>query len=110
MGRPPKADLSARLLKLLHLIGSNLAALRDEQSVSQADLARLSKVSLTTINEMEARRCRDVRLSTLSSIAQALDVPLTRLFAKSDLDLNEKDRAQLLQASEAIARITRKLE
>lgn len=109
MGRPPKASLPADLSSILRLIGSNLTALREEKGLSQAELARKSQVSTTTLNEIETRQFRDIRLSTLSSLARALDVPVVRLLQSSDVELQSRDQVQLLKASEAILRITRKL-
>ncbi len=110
MGRTPKSHLPPELVELLQHIGGNLIALRQEKNLSQAELARRARVSLTTVNEAETRQFRDIRLSTLTALASALDVPVTRLFVASDLEeLTSRDQAQLLKASEAILRITRKL-
>lgn len=83
--------------------------MRLERKISQAALARQAGISITTLNEIETRRCRDIRLSTLSTIARTLGVSVNELLNKSDLKLNSGDRAQLLKASEAILRITRKI-
>ncbi len=109
MGRPPKSDLPHELGLLLKKIGNNIVALRQEKGLSQAELARRSKVSLTTLNEIESRPFRDIRLSTLFSIARTLEVPVIRLFEFSDIELNSRDQARLLKASEAIVQIARKL-
>lgn len=77
--------------------------------LSQAELARRSKVSITTVNEIETRQFRDVRLSTLSALARTLQIPVVRLLQSPDFDLSSRDQTQLLRASEAIFRITRKL-
>lgn len=109
MGRPPKSDLSPKLVKLLQQIGANIAAIRRDQNLAQAELARRAKISLTTLNEIETRRFRNIRLSTLCAIAQALNVSVHQFFMVSDVDLSSRDRQQLLQASESILRITKKL-
>jgi len=110
MGRPPKLNLSHRFSELLHQIGSNVRYYREEQGLTQAELARRAKISNTTLNEIETRQFRDVRLSTLSVLAQALDTTVVHLLSGSDVELASKDQTQLLKASEAILKITRKLK
>lgn len=109
MGRPPKSNLPVEFAELLHQIGANIAFARKEQEISQAELARRAKISVTTLNEIETRQFRDIRLSTLSLIAKALALPVARLLDRSDIELSSRDQVQLLKASEAILRITRKL-
>lgn len=110
MGRPPKTNLPNELTQLLKKVGSNLSAIRKEKGLTQSELARRSKVSITTINEIETRRIfRDIRLSTLTALSSALGVPATRFFWSSDLELHQRDQAQLLKASEAISRIAQKI-
>jgi transcriptional regulator with XRE-family HTH domain len=110
MGRPPKLNLSPRFSELLHQIGSNVRYFREEQGLTQAALARRAKISNTTLNEIETRQFRDVRLSTLAALAQALETPVMHLLGGSDIELPSKDQAQLLKASESIMKITRKLK
>ncbi|MBI2604908.1 MAG: helix-turn-helix transcriptional regulator [Deltaproteobacteria bacterium] len=109
MGRPFKKDISSELLMLLERIGKNIAYYRAERSMSQAELARKSGISATTLNEIETFKPRDMRLSTLYSIARALGIAPVQLMSDADLDLSAKDHATLLKASEAIFRITKKL-
>src|SRR4051812_17919020 len=109
MGRPVKSHLPAELAGLLKQIGANLTDLRAKKGLSQAELARRSKISTTTLNEIESRQFRDVRLSTLSALAHALGVSVIEVLQSSDVEINSKDQARLLKASEAIVRITRKL-
>jgi hypothetical protein len=61
------------------------------------------------VNEIETRQFRDIRLWILTALAQTLQVPVTRLFESTDLQLHSRDQAQLLKAAEAIMRITRKI-
>jgi len=110
MGRAPKSDLTPEFSQMLRQIGANLSSLRSERKMSQAELARQAGVSTTTLNEIETRQFRDVRLSTLSSLSKALDVPVTRLLERSDVQLRNRDQVQLLKASEEIFRIVRKLK
>lgn len=109
MGRPPKKDLHPDLSKWLQQIGGNLAALREEAEMSQAELSRRSKVSLTTINEIESRRFRDIRMSTIVALARGLGTSPMLLLRSSELKLKSSDQTRLLKASEDILRITKKL-
>lgn len=109
VGRPFKKDISTDLLALLERVGRNIAYYRAERSLSQVELARKSGVSVTTLNEIETFKPRDMRLSTLFAIARALGIPPVQLMSAAELDLSAKDHATLLKASEAIFRITKKL-
>lgn len=110
MGRPAKPNLPLDFQQLLRQIGANIIALRQEIEISQAELSRRSKVSITTVNEIEKKQSRDIQLSTLSAIAKTLKVPVSRLLEQSDVEISKRDQAQLLKASEAIVRITKKLQ
>jgi len=109
MGRTPKQNLPEELSVLLDAIGANIIALRESASMTQAALARSAKISATTLNEIEARRYRDIRLSTLVSIADALGVNVLYLFPPADNRIGSHDSMTLLKASEDILRVWRKL-
>lgn len=109
MGRTPKSHLPNELASLLRQIGNNIAAIRQEKGLSQAELARRSKISATTLNEIETRQFRDVRISTLTAVASTLKVSVVQFLESSDLQISNHDQAQLLKASEAILRVTRKI-
>lgn len=110
MGRKPKTNLPNDLVKTIRRVGANLHYYRLDAELTQAELSKAAQVSVTTINEMEARRCRDMRLSTLVSLAKALDVPLIKFFGESDLKLGSEDKQKLLRASEDLAVLIRKLK
>ena len=107
MGRKPKS-ISQDLARQLERISTNVRRLREARKFSQADIARRSKVSTTTVIEIETKPVRDIRLGTLVAIASALDVDVVRLLHGSDLRMPESDKALLLKASEDILRVTRK--
>ena len=109
MGRPPKPELPFELKVLLKQIGINIRIIREERGISQAELARRSSISTTTMNEIETKRFRDIRLSTLTAISQALNVPVIEILKSTDVDLESKDQARLLKASEDLLKITKKL-
>ena len=109
MGRPPKLHIPADLKRILLSVGKNIRARREKLKISQVELSRRAKVSQTTLNEIESRSARDIRVSTLLLIAEKLGVSLSELFMESDLQLaKSNDHAQLLQASETILRIAKK--
>lgn len=112
MGRPPKSDLPNDLKKVLTSIGRNIRALREKQDIKQAELARLAQISVATLNEIEVKCQRDIRLSTLTAIAQRLKVSVEHLLIGSDLeaDMSSSDKAQLLRASETLLRISKKIQ
>jgi transcriptional regulator with XRE-family HTH domain len=84
---------------------------REKLGLSQAELARRSKISLTTLNELESRSFRDIRLSTLVALSQNLKLPVAALFYESDLDFaSSSDQAQFLKASETLSHITKKIK
>lgn len=110
MGRAPKDNLPKELAEILAVIGANLTSARTEHQLTQIDLAKKSKVSVTTINEIESRRFRDIRISTLISLAKALDISFYNLLVSSDVSLERSDHAKLLKASEDIVRIVSKVK
>lgn len=73
--------------------------------MSQVELARLSKISTTTINEIERHRLGDIRLSTIAAISDVFGIPVTRLLATSDVDLTHRDRSRILRATQLIMAI-----
>ena len=109
MGRPTKDSLPKDLSQLLQQIGNNISVIREDRELSQAALARQAQVSITTVNEIETRKSRDIQLSTLTSIARVLNVEVAQLLQGSDLELNSRDQEQHLKASDTLLRITRKL-
>ena len=109
MGRPPKKDLPPELRRWLQNIGANLSALREASDMTQAQLSKRSKVSITTINEIESRRFRDIRMSTLVALSEGLKVPLLQLIKGTDIKLKVNDQTRLLKASEDILRIAKKI-
>lgn len=111
MGRPAKPISSAELAKILDQVGANIRLHREGKEMSQIALAKRAKISLTTLNEIEGRRFRDIRLSTLSALAQALQVPFIKLLERSAVqELSRTDQLQLLKASESIRRIAKKMK
>lgn len=64
-------------------IGVNVGRIRSERNVSQSELSRITSINRSHINRLENGRC-NVSIDVLVKIADALDVPLARLFAGLD--------------------------
>ncbi len=109
MGRPPKKYLPVDLTVLLEQVGKNVCHYRLEKQITQSELARISKVSITTINEIETKQFRDIRLATLVSIAKALDISAVQLLQSPNVRMNSRDQQMLLKASEDIWKITQRM-
>lgn len=57
--------------------GSKLSELRRERRLTQEQLAERANISARQVTNLEGARVGDPKLSTLSNIAAALDIPLT---------------------------------
>lgn len=111
MGRAPKSNLPKGFQSLLKVIGGNIRSFREQRGLTQAELAKRSNISTTTLNEIETKTHRDIRLATLYGLAETLKTPIVSLFLESDLkDITHKDREKLLQAGRIISRITKKID
>jgi transcriptional regulator with XRE-family HTH domain len=98
------------LRALLQILGINVTSLRESKGLSQVQLARLSKISTTTINEIERHHLRDMRLSTIVAISEVFGVPVTRLLATSDVGLTRRDRTRILRATQIITTILKRAQ
>ena len=65
--------------QILHTLGRRIAFLRKKKGMSQDDFAEVSGKMVNTISKIE-RGITDLRVSTLISIADALDVSVSDLF------------------------------
>jgi len=69
--------------ELYKTIGSNIKYFRERRKLTQPELAELAGISLSYISKLEAENCeKSVSISTLNSIANALDVRLIRFFER----------------------------
>jgi transcriptional regulator with XRE-family HTH domain len=64
-------------------IGTVLRKARKRRGMSQRDLAKLSKVSLATIHDLEQGAAVDTRMETARKLAVALQVPTTLLLNRA---------------------------
>jgi len=76
------AILNARgeiMATITQRLGSRVRRLREQKKMSQLDLSQKAHLDLTTVNEIENGN-REPMLRTLWKIANALEVPLSKLF------------------------------
>jgi len=105
MGRSPTQPLDPKLKTLLRQIELSIKEARLLKGLSQAELSAKSKVSSSTINEIEKRHFRDIKLSTLISIANILETNVVSLILPSQIELSENEALKLLKAGETLLEI-----
>jgi transcriptional regulator with XRE-family HTH domain len=65
-------------------LGERIRQAREEYGMSQAELARRSKVSQTTMNEIEQGETLDPRVSRLIAVADVLHLSLDALLGREE--------------------------
>lgn len=108
MARIPKS-YDKELGKLIRAVARNLKAIRVEGGVSQNELARRSKVALSTINELENEVVSDFRMSTIVTLAKTLGCGPLDLLGISDLDLKDSDRKEFEKAVKILSRLRHRM-
>ena len=73
---------SIRKGKGVDVMQVNLKEVRTKHKLSQEKLAELSGVSRVTIANIECGKTKEAKISTLLSLAKALNVSLTSFFKK----------------------------
>jgi transcriptional regulator with XRE-family HTH domain len=81
--RRPAADRSEANAAISTALGAEVRALRRTAGLSSTDLARRSGLSAAMLSRIEAG-ATSPSLASLSALADALGVPVARLFAKHD--------------------------
>ncbi|MGE4232053.1 MAG: helix-turn-helix domain-containing protein [Bacteriovoracia bacterium] len=109
MPRVSKQYEDKYLLKLVNHIGQMLRFYREEANLSQNKLAKMSGVSISTINEIENRVVNDIRLSTISTLGKHLGIDPLKLLVPGNLELSEDDKKNFRLAFNLLDRIQRKL-
>lgn len=109
MVRVKKQYKDKQLSELLKIISVKIKAYRQELDLSQNQLAKLSGVALSTINEIENLVVRDVRLSTLTTLAKFLKQNPIDLMVGSNIQLPEDDKNDLIKIGEQLGRIIDRL-
>lgn len=67
-----------------HDLGERLKFLRTSRGISQMELAKATKLSQSTIAQIETGR-KDASISSIKELAKALDVDVASLFAAEDV-------------------------
>ncbi len=83
----PKKDLRKPSKQITEVLAENLLAFRREQQISQEQLAELCNLHRTYIGSVE-RGERNVTLSTLEVLAQAVGVSIPLLLTPTNHDKN----------------------
>lgn len=97
------------LVKIIDYIGKMIRRYREEAELSQNKLAKLSGVSVSTINEIENCVVNDVRFSTVTTLAKHLGVDPLKLIVPGNFVLNEDDRKEFRSAIKILDRINSRL-
>lgn len=67
-------------------VGSRISYLRQKRNVTQTELAKLAKLSQSTIAQIESDQ-KDPSLQSIISISEALEVHVSILFAADDVHI-----------------------
>jgi transcriptional regulator with XRE-family HTH domain len=97
------------LVKIIDYIGKMIRRYREEAELSQNKLAKLSGVSVSTINEIENCVVNDVRFSTVTTLAKHLGVDPLKLIVPGNFVLNEDDKKEFRSAIKILDRINSRL-
>lgn len=97
-------------MNYLRTIGANLAAARRRRGMSLSDLASASKISKSTVHEIE-RGQANPRLDTLYAIATALDINLGDLIAEDAprLRVTRADEGSVVTGASVTARLMQRV-
>ena len=86
MGRRSRKEIhfqDPRLESLIKNFCVNIKIMREAENLTQQELAEKSQLAVNTIAEIEQQRIENLRLSTITSLGNALKVPPLKLLKKS---------------------------
>ena len=109
MPRVKKNYENNHLHKLVRHVGTMLKFTREQASLSQNKLSKISKVSISTINEIENFKANDIRLSTISTLAHYLNVNPLCLLVPSKFELGVDDKIKFKKAVKVLDEINRQI-
>ena len=66
--------------EIMKIIGANIRAARLKKGLSQAQLAKLAGLHISTISDLELAKRKDTVLATLDKIVKVLGINLAQLF------------------------------
>ncbi len=79
-----KAASKDKAVSLEYNLGERLRYLREQRKLTQAELAKMSKISQATIAHIE-KQTKDPSVETLRKISEALDIHVATLFTTNDV-------------------------
>lgn len=82
MSREGKENLSKNISE--HSVGARIGYLRQKRGITQVDLAKMAKLSQSTIAQIESDK-KDPSLKSLTMISKALEIHISILFADEDV-------------------------
>jgi len=109
MARLKKLYDDKQLSKLVTNIGVMLKFYREKAELSQNQLSRRSKVSISTINEIENFKVNDLRFSTICTLAPHLKIDPLVLIVPSKFEIRDDDRASFKKAVKTLSDISKRL-
>ena len=109
MPRTNKHHNDKYLSKLVTQVGRLLRYYRVEAGYSQNQLAKISGVSISTINEIENCIVNDMRLSTISTLGHHLGIDPLQLLVSGNFVIAEDDKKDFRSAVKILDRINRRL-
>jgi transcriptional regulator with XRE-family HTH domain len=74
MARVKKGIRDKELAKLIRNLAKNLREIRQARGITQQTLAYSAQMAISTIWEIENEQIEDLRMSTITAIAQALKI------------------------------------
>jgi len=98
------------LSALLKNVCRKLTVFREEAKLSQNELARHSGVALSTINELENEVATDIRFSTVTALARALERKPIEFMTDSDLNVTDLDQRELEKAYQILRKLHLKFQ
>lgn len=105
MGRVRKDYRNKELAELVKAVSNKLKLFREDEGLSQNELAKRAGVSKTTVNDIENGVATDIRFSTVCGLAKVLKKRPVDFFTPSDLCLCDPDRKEYIEAFEQLAEL-----
>lgn len=106
--RLKKQYRNTALSKIVAHVGAMLRYYREECKISQNKLSKVSGVSISTINEIENCVVNDIRLSTISTLAQYLEIDPLKLMAPSNIQFSDDDRKDFQIAVKLLNKVSKR--
>jgi transcriptional regulator with XRE-family HTH domain len=105
MAKADTKDYPHEIVELYKHIAKNVRVLRKERDLSQRQLAQAVGMNQSTINELENEIIRDMRLTTVGKLAQALEVSIADLLVPKGFDVSAQQKREFRQAIKVLQKI-----